>query len=103
MFFKNFSFLSDLAKIWFGALVIMMIIHKKQLEYSPPHLYGLFFGYYKIRLSICRPHTKFYGPFELWGRNFGELAIMKGRGVPEGRTAYTLTVEQNGQAGDRQT
>ncbi len=47
-------------------------------------------------------HTQFFGPFELWGRNFGELATLKGRGVPEGRTAYTLTVEQNGQAGDRQ-
>jgi hypothetical protein len=44
----------------------------------------------------------FLAVFVLWGLNFGELATLKGRGVPEGRTAYTLTVEQNGQAGDRQ-
>ncbi len=29
--------------------------------------------------------------------------LLLGRGVPEGRTAYTLTVHQTGQAGNRQT
>ncbi len=66
-----------------------------------PHLYGLSRDIVKLACLVVG-HTQYFGRFELCGLNFGELATLKGRGVPEGRTAYTLTVEQNGQAGDRQ-